>query len=146
MTARDVVIELRKINQCATLQVIGDAVGVTRERVRQILSDAGLPTAHWKQRYLCIVCGGEIKDRRRRYRHSPFCSNECSHKYYYLTLICDMCGKPFERQVSHILMYPSRMNKKNPALNMRQSITVCSKQCHGRWLSKHRWEKEANHA
>lgn len=42
------VIKIRKENPCATLQQIGDEVGVSRERVRQILSRAKLPTARYK--------------------------------------------------------------------------------------------------
>ena len=55
-----VVIRLRKGNPCMTLKQIGDRVGVTRERVRQVLSRAGLPTRALvspKLRYECPGCG-----------------------------------------------------------------------------------------
>ena len=45
---RKKVIRIRMANPCATLQQIGDEVGVSRERVRQILSRAKLPTSHYK--------------------------------------------------------------------------------------------------
>jgi len=56
---RDKVISLRIENPDYTLQAIGDVVGVTRERVRQILKGAGLPTVStiWQNRCECRVCG-----------------------------------------------------------------------------------------
>jgi endogenous inhibitor of DNA gyrase (YacG/DUF329 family) len=123
------VIAIRKANPCATLQTIGNQVGVSRERVRHLLNDAHLPTTHFKQKYLCVVCGSEIEERDRRQRHSPFCSNECSHKYHNVTLSCDFCGKSFERNVSDTLMYHCRPNKKQVGI-------FCSRKCFGKWAGK----------
>ena len=43
MTARDKVIALRKEHPEWMLRQVGDGVGVTRERVRQILKEEGIP-------------------------------------------------------------------------------------------------------
>ncbi len=124
MIRTQAIIEIRKSNPCATLKQIGDKIGVTRERVRQILNENRLPTIHWKQKYLCIVCGSEIKERNRKWKHSAFCSVECGKKYHHPTLICDQCGKAFTRQLSYIL------RTKNDA------GTFCSRQCYGKWLGR----------
>lgn len=137
MTNRDIIIELRKQSPCATLQTMGDKIGISKERVRQILKEAGLPTQRFRQQYLCCVCGGAILDRNRRTNHSPFCSHKCFHEYHNVVMVCDYCDKTFERRLSSVLAYPCRLNKRNPKLNSKGAGTFCSKKCHGQWFSKH---------
>ncbi len=120
------VIEIRKTNPCATLQTISDKVGVTSERVRQILKKNELPTRRWRQTYLCIVCGKEIVVHYRKSYHSPFCSNECNYEYHHIILMCHKCGKSFSRRVSDFLSYPSRSNS-------IKVYTFCSRECYHQW-------------
>jgi predicted amidophosphoribosyltransferase len=47
-SARNKVIKIKKENPYVTLQEIGDEVGISRERVRQILSRSKLPTSYYK--------------------------------------------------------------------------------------------------
>ncbi len=124
------VIEIRKVNPCALLKDIGDKVGVTRERVRQILKRANLPTRHYIIKRHCAKCGvpvaGGVK----------YCA-KCHHELHHVKLICDTCGIMFERKLSHILAYPSRMNKRNSTLNMKQVGIFCTKKCFGKWAGNH---------
>ena len=60
-SVRDKVIELRKSMPCASNQTIADKVGVSRERVRQILKSSGLPTR--KYYATCSECGKKIQSR-----------------------------------------------------------------------------------
>lgn len=87
-----VVIRLRKRNPCMTLAQIGSRVGRTRERVRQILSRAGLPTRALvlpKLRYECPGCG--------RLLRGP---NSGCRTCMMGTFVCDGCGKEFQRRVA----------------------------------------------
>jgi hypothetical protein len=64
----------------STLQIIGDALGVTSERVRQILRRADVPPREpmAKEIRTCPVCGA--KHERAPYRRIVHCSRECGHR------------------------------------------------------------------
>ena len=111
---------LRTLNPYATLQSIGDQCHVSRERIRQILKEAKLPTSHLARSYNCLNCKKEIKERR---SHS-FCSNKCRYEYHNLLIECDQCHTMFRRRRSEVLR-PS----------MKHNYYFCSKRCQGYWLS-----------
>ena len=131
-----VVIEFRKSNPCATLETIGHKAGISRERVRQILKLAALPTRHIqvKKLFQCLNCEqsfplGRFRKERKydKYDHQLFCSISCSKKYHTLTLTCETCGVIFQRGE------PSVMN------NVRGGYGnhfFCSKSCQGKWAAK----------
>jgi len=63
MTTKEQVIELRVNDSRATLRQIGNKCHITRERVRQILKEQGLPTAAQVDRIpkFCKTCGKKLK-------------------------------------------------------------------------------------
>lgn len=75
---RQRVILIRQRNPCLPLSGIGRAVGLTRERVRQILAKAGQPTR-------ALRLPAEM-----------------------VPLTCDNCGKRFERRQSSVLSIVTR--------------------------------------
>ena len=50
-------LELRKTTPCLTLQEVGDKLGVTRERARQLLKAGEMPTKRYLRKYYCRKCG-----------------------------------------------------------------------------------------
>jgi len=113
------VLKLRQNNPCFTLQTIGDIVGLTKERVRQLLKHANLNTKSFKGISFCINCGCEIKGNNRLTR--LFCSKQCRYQYNEIPLYCDTCGKLFYRQ-KHIVAAASRKGYKH---------NFCSQHCKG---------------
>ena len=117
----DKIIALRWTNPCLTLQAIGDQVGVSRERVRQILKRTGLPTKHYKQTYTCIVCRNIITHCGNKY----FCSQKCRMKYHRIPVECNYCGKIIKRRISEILHYSDKIQR---------NYSYCNRTCFGKWL------------
>lgn len=95
------IVNMRKINPCATLEQIGIKNNVSRERVRQILDKANLPTRHYIKRtlYTCLNCGKETTN-----KHG-FCSLLCRKAYNTITLVCDGCGRLFPRKKADVLTH-----------------------------------------
>ncbi len=114
----------RETNPCATLQKIGDGLGVSRERVRQILSQTQKPTSAYRQTYLCIQCGKDMGVEERL-----FCSRQCQCGYGRTQIACSYCGELKEYSIKHVVWAIE---------NGRHSTDLffCSKQCHGRWLGE----------
>ena len=103
------------------MKQIGDSLGVTREYVRQILSEAGLPTRHWRPSYICNFCFKEFTPDA---SHSKtFCSPKCSKQYTLITLECESCGDLFAANYSRI-SYQIR--------ERGQQHFYCSRSCKGK--------------
>ena len=86
------IFRLRRRNPCMTLDRIGALAGITRERVRQILHQGGLPTKALRQlrlRYECPGCGSILRSPKSRCR-------ACAMG----TFVCEVCGKEFQRRVA----------------------------------------------
>lgn len=96
------------------LQKIGDEHGITKERVRQILSRQSrkigisikpqmfrLPK---KVTVKCGICDNDILISELTYEGNKkkifFCSSECRKKYTWVELTCQTCGKKFLRRKS----------------------------------------------
>lgn len=109
-------------NPVQTLKQVGDEVGITRERVRQIIRDEGLhraPLERPDNRPTCASCG---KRRAWQTYVRPTC-NACTPQVrQYLTLTCDECGTQFQRE---------------PYQNRSKGFVFCSNVCHGRYAGKH---------
>jgi transcriptional regulator with XRE-family HTH domain len=95
--ARKQVIELRSANLSMTGSEIAKKVGISRQRVFQILQQEGLPTGHpiKKLQYQCPVCGN-ISPRK-------FCCNECKKKWHQVPIVCTRCGKLFLRKLTRVI-------------------------------------------
>ncbi len=116
--ARSYIKRLRVNNPCISASSIARRVGVSRERVRQILTDEGLSTRRYIQKYVCAGCGKITNNTR-------FCSRKCRHEYYNPQVECYQCHKLFRRKASQ-LYSPRQLHK----------YYFCSKHCQGVWLSK----------
>jgi hypothetical protein len=121
----DKVIELRRASPCATLQEIGDKVGLSRERVRQILAKEELSTNHCVVNRDCSECGKHIRSNNK----TGMC-DDCLYKMNAIPLVCsnENCGKLFYRRKYIILRNVRRYPGK---------YVFCSKKCQGEHLSKH---------
>lgn len=108
---RSKVIHLREKNPCMTLQAIGDACGISRERVRQILSEDGLKTVSVRMYNVCLNCGKTTKNK-------MFCNVSCQKEYSHITVECFYCGKPIEKEQSQLV---------------RGRLTFCSRSCKGKY-------------
>lgn len=115
------VTEIRQSNPCATLEEIGTQIAVSRERVRQILAKAQMPTRHYvsRQLYECLNCGKATTNRR-------FCSSKCAYEYNHPLVMCDYCGKLFRRLRALLCRPPSRSS----------NHYFCSRSCLGKWRAE----------
>ena len=116
--------ELRLTDMFMTMAEIARIVGVSRQRVFQILQEEGLPTKHLvrqsnKYRYSCLVCG--------KISTHKFCSDKCKEQWQQIPVVCTRCGRLFFRNVHQFLA------------NYRDhSDTVfCSRNCQSRWIGAH---------
>ena len=127
VTASHMAIQIRRDNPCATLQQIGDRLGISRERVRQVLVAASLPTHHYKQKHqvACLQCG-------RTTTHRRYCSMKCRYEYTHIWLECPQCHKMFRRPQTGLIHHPTEQN-------------YCSRQCLGGHLGRtYGWKTPGN--
>ena len=134
LTTAERAVLIRQRNPCMTLLGIGQAIGVTPERVRQVLVEAGEPTRHlnpWPV-YECSQCRGAFQatnHQRARIKTGAappqFCSLVCSKAAHQVPLICDYCGKPFLRQQTRVLVQARDRRYKGSVF--------CGRAC---WLAK----------
>ncbi len=110
----------------ATLEEIGLVFGVTKERVRQILKRAGLPTKHLYDypQHECLNCHRLFGSYALRNR--TFCSDSCRWQYCYPLVKCDFCHIFFRRRRSYV----ERTKK-------RAGRIYCSQRCFGKWFAEH---------
>ena len=115
------VIRLRLKHPCMPSSRIAEKMGVSRERIRQILKDAGVTTHFAKPKYHCVDCGKELRRKAIRCR-------ECFIKHSFILIICDECNAPFYRRKSDILQYPC---------SNTYGHLFCSRHCRSVWRGKH---------
>lgn len=116
---REMVIQLRAANPEMRASHIAKEIGITRERVRQILNDLGLPTRVGLRPFEpCLYCGKPRKWTR------MYCSRECAWESKYIYLKCMQCGNDFKRR------------EKLHSHNVRKgsNYTFCGKSCFGRYF------------
>ncbi len=118
------VVKLRQENPSMTLTKIAYIVGISRERVRQLLVDASLPTQIPKQTFQCPMCGKQV----RKLIRSGFCSLKCQAASRMMTLICDYCGNTFTR--------PDYKAVYNTTLKGYKGHFFCSRECFGQWVGQ----------
>ena len=97
--SRTRVVELRTHHPHMTLIEIGDEVGVTRERVRQILVSENLETRSTARIPIpmppCRRCGNPVP-----YRKRIFCSAICQRPTGRTIVNCNYCGKEISLMTS----------------------------------------------
>jgi hypothetical protein len=124
------VIDMRSKDAYLTLQAIGDAIGISRERVRQILSEhSDLPTVANKRRifFKCLQCGIVfwLSPSRQRHGEGRFCTMACKKQWHLIPAICHHCGKLFQtKKWNHMALRGANPDAK----------IFCGRQCVGRWL------------
>lgn len=118
------IIRARRNNPCATLNEIGAKYGVTRERVRQVLSRAGKVTSAYHQTYLCIQCGKDMGT-----EEKLFCNKQCRYDYGHIKIACSYCGK-FQEYSIKWLIWQIEHGRRSP------DLFFCSQYCHGKWLGE----------
>lgn len=113
--------DLRSANLLMKMSEIAKIVGISRQRVYQILQQEGLPTKQHIKKYLyeCPVCG-TITSRK-------FCSSECRKKWQQIPITCSECGNLFIRN----------RRKFMNSYHYHSNVLFCSKKCNGKWLNKH---------
>ena len=123
MNTIETIVRERQKNPCATLEQIGVKANVTRERVRQILKRASLPTRAFIRYHGCLQCGGQI---------TP--SNPSDYRFSYkaksktmIPIECSECGRVAWREKS-IAFARLRRNK--------SGAMFCSKQCQGKYTAR----------
>ena len=111
------VVSMRNKSACATLQDIADNLGISRQRVHQILKKEDLRTKHYTQktRFECQVCGKTSSHK--------FCSVECKKKWHEIPVTCTTCGKLFTRSRRQLLAH-------------YKEFLFCSRECFGKWTGE----------
>ena len=101
---------MRRNNPCFTLIQIGERYGVTRERVRQILKEAELPTKGEGTLYhripnqrFCLNCGIV-----RILPNRTHCSHKCRTEYATVKVTCTQCGLQFQLKQGAIIARTTR--------------------------------------
>jgi hypothetical protein len=125
---RKQVINIREKNLCATLQTIGDKVGVSRERVRQILDSENKPTRHWKPKHYCQRCGKELVPIHSNSSvcRNKYCSKECKTPIIQVT--CSNCRKLFPKREMEVIWWTNSENRQ---------FFFCSNKCRGIYSGEH---------
>jgi len=105
-------------------------LGVSRERVRQILGKLGLPANFWPQPALCF-CGKERPHYPSNSHRKPYCSDECKERAaterkgkLYVTLVCNWCGSPCPPLLRTYIEWKRRRG---------QRLFFCDRRCLGSW-------------
>jgi len=128
---REKIIRLRNQNPCFTYKNIGLRVGCSQERIRQILvkaQKAGLvqyaANANYYLDRRCKNCDQLMRT------SSVFCSPQCRHDYYYISVRCDQCGELREiRKSEYIRQHNTPSHTRQP-----YSRFFCSRRCLGKWF------------
>ena len=117
----------REIDPTRTATSMAKELNITRERVRQILNDLGLPTAFLKPQRICDNegCNNKIK----RNDAAKTCSRECFKAHRIGSFICAYCGK--ENKTAKYLIKLQKSRYKN---------MHCTHSC----ASKAYWAKKKN--
>lgn len=120
---REKVVELQKQFPHYKPREIGTILGITKERVRQILIETGNYNRCKKQyKHKCNQCGKLTNNK-------CFCSIKCSKEFHQGEFICDQCGKIFSRAIYRVMANVRNGNAEH---------SFCSNECKALWMVAHR--------
>ena len=122
-TNREKIILYKKEHPDWTLAYIGSLIGVTKQRVRQVLLTNNLPTKRLKEYcFPCIVCKTLILSKN---TSKVICSDECKKKLLWVNLLCTNC----KISISRLKSVLARDLRKKP-----NKLFFCSKSCNISYL------------
>ena len=116
------VIALRIYNPSLKGSEISSLIGISRERVRQILKKYELPTKASINYNSCLQCKKSTGKTGRK-----FCNPTCRTLYINIQLECEVCHNKFDRRKA--------VHEHN--LEKGYKHIYCCKQCQGHWLGVH---------
>ena len=118
--------KIRWTNPCATLQEMGDRLGVSRERIRQMLNRLELPTRHYSEKKMvgCLQCGSPIREGK------EFCNLKCHTAYNAIFVTCNQCGKLTRKTTARVISTEQRVKKGY------KGNYYCDRKCFGRWFGE----------
>jgi len=126
LTKRDDIAAYRQQYPYATQVDISLAVGLSRERVRQLLRMMGLPAVvknpvkEAQRRYSCDSCGEDIRiERKVRLKHK-YCDRVCYSAAHVVTIECAICSELFTMSISQWI-----------SRSIRNNTLTCSMACRG---------------
>ena len=112
---------LRKTDPRITQAEMARRIGVSKERVRQILRKKGMAAVPDPLTATCQHCGKKIHPNR------SFCNQECRSTHSHTALICSECGRS----------YTIRRNVLNSRKKRGTRHNFCSRRCMGLHSRKH---------
>ena len=121
------VIRLRELNPCWTGVQIGQRVGLTRQRVDQILTKAKLQNKAWRSMIACEVCDKPTPATYGNGNPRRWCSKECRRISKALKVSCSQCGELFDLP-EYLLIVKVKRGYQH---------LFCSNLCKGMWAGKH---------
>jgi len=105
-----------------TMEQIGRILGVTKERVRQIMEKLGIPRRYppRERTRFCPNCGAPLPTGKR------YCSDKCKEEYrrekYWVKLKCNYCGREFWRREAWV-------RASTPERGYVTGAVYCSRDC-----------------
>lgn len=133
MTTREKVIAQRTTHPNRSMAAIASEVGVSRERVRQILKEEGMVTDPRPKHY--CRCGKQIPVR------PSYCSTACQQdakqerlQAKLTTLVCTICQQPFQLNAKRVIYQRAHFNKLKGGPTWRGRF--CSKTCQGKHIGQ----------
>lgn len=109
-------------NPVQTLKQVGDPIGISKERVRQIIQEEGFHRVTPERPNNAPNCSSCGKRRKKLIYKRSICSICNPNPARRITLTCGECGTKFQR--------PTKQVKS-------KGLSFCNKFCQGRYLAKH---------
>jgi len=132
-TNRDRIAYLRNTYPERTMTSIAKEVGVSRQRVHQVLQQEGLPTKSFRTLSIgyCQICEKPYPELLSRY---PKAHKECRLAANRVTVRCNYCGEPKEITLG---LYYRAVNGYETKQGIKyKGDFYCDKQHQGRWLAE----------